>query len=169
MSPDLSRRDAAVGRVGRWVLIPAAVLIPVLIIACGTSGGAAGSDARSASADLSNPCGAQYLSSGEVKAHLGEKVTVCGKIVDYYYATGDARKPTLLLFDQEAPREGQRRILKPDKQFSVVVWGEDSKAFPANFGGFYVGKVVCASGVVEVYDGTPVIIATTQDQLVDGC
>ena len=94
---------------------------------------------------------------------------MCGEIVDYYYATGDARKPTLLLFDQQAPREGQRRILKPEKQFSVVVWREFSKAFPANIGAFYVGKMVCATGTVEVYEGSPVIIATTPDQLVEDC
>lgn len=94
---------------------------------------------------------------------------MCGKIVDYYYATGDARKPTLLLFDKAAPREGQRRILKPDDQFSVVVWREAGKAFPPNFGASYLGKVVCATGVVETYDKNPVIIATTPDQLVEGC
>ena len=94
---------------------------------------------------------------------------MCGKIVDYYYATGDARKPTLLLFDQEAPREGQRRILKPDDQFSVVVYREVSKAFPPNIGAFYVGKIVCATGVVEIYDKNHVIVATTPDQLVEGC
>ncbi len=100
---------------------------------------------------------------------MGEEVTVCGKIVDYYYATGDSRKPTLLLFDKSAPREGQRRILKPENQFSVVVWRKASKAFPSNFGGIYVGKTVCATGVVEDYEGSPVIIATTPDQLVEDC
>ncbi len=94
---------------------------------------------------------------------------MCGKIVDYYYATGDSRKPTLLLFDKSAPREGQRRILKPENQFSVVVWREASKAFPSNFGGLYVGKTVCATGVVELYEESPVIIASTPDQIVEGC
>ena len=70
---------------------------------------------------------------------------------------------------EDALREGQRRILKPEKQFSVVVWREFGKAFPANIGSFYVGQIVCATGVVELDEGSPVIIATTQDQLVDGC
>ena len=156
-----------VGGVGRWVLVPAALLITTLVMACGTSSG--DSDSGSGSPDASASCDSQYVSSGDVGAHLGEEITVCGKIVDYYYATGDARKPTLLLFDQEAPREAQRRILKPDNQFSVVVWRDAGKSFPANFGALYVGKLICATGVVEIYDDNAVIIATTPDQLVEGC
>ena len=169
MSPNPSSWEAAIKRVGGWALVPAAVLIAGLVIACGTSSGAADSDSRTGSSDAATSCDTQYLSSDEVGTHMGEEVTVCGKIVDYYYATGDSRKPTLLLFDQTAPREGQRRILKPENQFSVVVWRESSKAFPSNFGGSYVGKMVCATGVVEVYEGSPVIIATTPDQLVEDC
>ena len=158
-----------IGRVGGWVLVPAALVITTLVISCGTSRGAADSDSGSGSLDASTSCDTQYVSAGDVGAHAGEEITVCGKIVDYYYATGDARKPTLLLFDQEAPREGQRRILKPDDQFSVVVYREVSKAFPPNIGAFYVGKIVCATGVVEIYDKNHVIVATTPDQLVEGC
>ena len=144
----------------------ALVLVTVFVIGCGTSSDAG---SPSGSPEGLTSCDAQYLSSGDAGTHLGQQVTVCGKIVDYYYATGDARKPTLSLFDQEAPREGQRRILKPDDQFSVVVWGEEGKSFPANFAASYVGKMVCATGIVEVYDENPVIIATTPGQLVEGC
>ena len=165
MSPISSSWQAAIGRVVGWIPVPAVLLITILVISCGT----ADSDSGSGLLDASTSCDTQYVSSGDVAAHLGEEITVCGKIVDYYYATGDARKPTLLLFDQEAPREGQRRILKPDDQFSVVVYREVSRAFPANIGAFYVDKMVCATGVVEIYDKNPVIIATSPDQLVEGC
>ena len=144
-------------------------MITALAISCGTSSGAANSDSGPVSPDASTSCDSRYVSSGDVGAHSGEEITVCGKIVDYYYATGDSRKPTLLLFDQGAPREGQRRILKPDNQFSVVVYREVSELFPPNIGAFYVGKIVCATGVVEVYDNNAVIFATTPDQLVEGC
>ena len=147
----------------------ASVLFTVFVIACGTSSDAGNSGSPSGSGEGLTSCDPQYLSSGDVGAYLGEQVTVCGKIVDYYYATGDARKPTLLLFDQEAPREGRRRILKPDDQFSVVVWEEWDKSFPANFAASYVGKMICATGIVEGYDENPVIIATTPGQLVEGC
>ena len=169
MRANASTWQVAIGRAGGWISVPAAILIAALVISCGTSSRATGSDSGSGSPDASTPCDTQYVSSGDVGAHVGEEITVCGKIVDYYYATGDARKPTLLLFDQAVPREGQRRILKPDDQFSVVVYREVSKVFPPNIGAFYVGKMVCATGVVEVYDKNPVIIANTQDQLVEGC
>ncbi len=53
--------------------------------------------------------------------------------------------------------------------FSVVIFRSAGKSFPPHFGNVYSGEMLCTTGVVELYDENPVIIASTPDQIKVGC
>lgn len=157
-----------------------ALAFVITLVACGPSSGeaqitdgqtGAASGGSSGSTSTSAACGSQYIPSSEAGQHLGEEGTVCGRVVDYQYITGDPRKPTLLLFDQGAVVERGSSI--SDQQipetFTVVIWREDSGKFPANPGSVYSGKTVCVTGPIESHNGSPAIIAHDQSQLQVDC
>ena len=146
-----------------WYRHRTMVLVFVVVLAaCGAS-----TDAQQPAAAA---CDARYVATTEAGNHIGQAVTVCGEVSDYYYVQTRPDKPTLLLFDQGVVRRGAGadRVKFPDA-FSVVIWRSDSKNFPANFGSLYSGKIVCTTGVVEKYDDRPVIVASTPDQIKVGC
>lgn len=145
-----------------------AAFIAVMLIACGVS-----SDPQQPpSPAVSKTCDAQHVTSLEAGNHIGQEITVCGEVTDYHYTnTGPA--PTRLLFDQtdffNAFVAKRRGIPKTTDAFSVIVWKRDVKSFPPNFGTFYSGKMICITGVVEMYQENPAIIASTSDQIKVGC
>ena len=144
-------------------LVLAVVVAAGMLIACGVS-----SDAQPPTSAASNTCDAQYVASSEAGNHVGQEVTVCGDVKDYYYRQNLPGKPTFLLFDSGvARRAGATTFSQTD--FAVIILQEDGKNFPPNFGPIYSGKLACATGVVEKYNDRPAIIASTQDQIKVGC
>ena len=144
------------------------LVIAVMLIACGVS-----SDAPQPTADVSSTCDAQYVASTDVGKHIGQEVTVCGEVRDYFYKDRDPDRPTLLLFDPGylTRRKGSLKgelPANPDA-FAVIIWRRDSRNFPPNFGSLYSGKMVCTTGVVELYDDKLAIVASTPDQIKVGC
>jgi len=135
----------------------------VMLIACGAS-----SDAPTAA--VASTCDAQYVPFLEAGNHIGQDVTICGDVKDYYRIQTGPDQPTILLFEQGVRRRGAGSdMVKFSDSFSVVILRKDNKNFPANFGPIYSGKMVCATGVVEKYKDKPAIIASTQDQIKVGC
>ena len=101
------------------------------------------------------PVSAESWTSTQAASHIGERGTVCGPVVDTRYATGSKGKPTFLNFDRAYP----------DHTFVVVIWGSDRGAFPTNPESHYKGEEVCATGLIESYQGKPEIIAKSGSQL----
>ena len=130
------------------MLLPA--LMVVLVVACeqpstqNPSPTAAPKQAASAS-----------WSSKEAAAHIGERATVCGPVVDTLYATNINGEPTFLNFDRAYPNH----------TFVVLIWGSDRGAFPSNPQTYYKGKEICATGLVEGSQGKPEITARDGNQL----
>jgi DNA/RNA endonuclease YhcR with UshA esterase domain len=97
------------------------------------------------------PVSAQSISAAEAKNHVGEKVTVCGKVADERTATGSRGEPTFINLDAPYPHQ----------IFTLVVWGEDRPA---------VGKLpeqgahVCALGLIDEYRGIPEIKVWSRSQ-----
>jgi DNA/RNA endonuclease YhcR with UshA esterase domain len=94
------------------------------------------------------------LTAAEAKKHVGEKATVCGKVVSTRYAVRSRGQPTFLNLDEPYPRQ----------VFTVVIWGSDR----ANFGSpevTYQGKKVCVKGNIEDYRGVPEIVASEAAQI----
>jgi hypothetical protein len=94
------------------------------------------------------------LTSKEAKKHIGEKTTVCGKVVGSRAGLSQNGKLTFLDFDKQEP--------KPS--FMMLIWGKNREKFkdPKKE---YVGKQVCVTGEVQDYDGVPGIEATATEQV----
>ena len=120
----------------------------ILALACGASS----NDSDTTTPEASTGCGPEYVMAGEAGQHMGEEVTVCGYVQDYYYSdTGE--RPTLLLFDAVGPGGIFRGIssLREERQipFAVLILRKDKCNFPGSFTSFYSGNIVCATGVIE--------------------
>ena len=137
------------------------VSFTVLITACEQSSPASSPSSSSSSAAKSQSSSTQstssvsHWSSRNAVNYIGERGTVCGPIVDTRYATGSNGKPTFLNFDMSYP----------DHTMVVVIWGSNRSAFPSNPENYYKGKEVCATGLIESYNGKPQIIARDRNQL----
>lgn len=94
------------------------------------------------------------LSTSEVASHIGEKVTVCGKVVDARYASSSRGRPTFLNLDKPYPNQ----------VFTVVIWGEDRDKFgePEEK---YRDKRICITGIISSYRGVPQIQVTDPKQI----
>ena len=145
-----------------WCGHRAVVLVfAVVAVACG--------GAQQPTAAVSDTCDAQYVASTDAGNHIGQEVTVCGKVKDYLYIDRGPDKPTLLIFDLGVVRRGDFGIIDVPDSYAVVIWRRDNNNFPQNFGALYSGEMICTTGVVEIYNDRPVIVASTPDQIKVGC
>lgn len=95
------------------------------------------------------------ISSTQAAAHVGERETVCGSVVDSRYATSSKGRPTFLNFDRAYPNH----------TFAVVIWGSERAKFPDDPEIYYRGKQVCATGLIESYESKPEMITHDASQL----
>lgn len=110
--------------------------------------------AQSLSTAASYAADAGKLSSQEAAQHVGETATVCGAVASAKYADRSRRKPTFLNLDRAYPNQ----------IFTVVIWGENRAKFGAPEHAF-LGKRICAKGLIESYQGRPEIVATDPRQI----
>jgi hypothetical protein len=90
-----------------------------------------------------------HITALEAKNHVGEKATVCGKVVSTHFASGSKGQPTFLNLDEPYPK----RI------FTVVIWGNDRSKF-GEPDKAYRDKRVCVTGKITNFRGTPEIAAS---------
>jgi len=97
---------------------------------------------------------AAHLTSREAKNHVGEKATVCGKVVGTHFVSSGKGQPTFVHFD--APY--------PDQIFTLVIWGSDRPKFgrPEEL---YRYKGLCVTGKITIYLGIPEIVASNPSQV----
>jgi DNA/RNA endonuclease YhcR with UshA esterase domain len=94
------------------------------------------------------------VTAAEGKDHVGERATVCGKVVSTHYAKSSKGEPTFLNLDEPYPRE----------IFTILIWGSDREKFGAPesaYKDFQVG----VTGKITSYRGTPQIVATERRQI----
>lgn len=96
------------------------------------------------------PARAQSIAPGEVKAHVGQTVTVQAAVSDVH--TGRAGVTFIDLGG-----------LYPDNEFAAVIFASDVAKFPDVKA--LKGKTVAISGPVVLYQNRPEIILKTADQL----
>ncbi|MCI0719387.1 MAG: YHYH domain-containing protein [Acidobacteria bacterium] len=94
------------------------------------------------------------LSAAEAKDHIGETVTVCGKVVSARYAAGSRGSPTFLNLDKSYP----------EPVFTIIIWGSERASFGQPEGEYY-GKAICVTGRVENYQGTPEMVVADPRQI----
>jgi hypothetical protein len=92
---------------------------------------------------------AKKLTSAEVKDHIGEQATVCGKVASTRYAATTRGKPTFLNLDKPYPSQ----------VFTILIWGENREKFgtPEEK---YRDKQVCVTGKITEYRNAPEIVVS---------
>ncbi len=90
----------------------------------------------------------------EAKNHIGDRGTVCGKVVSTHYAKSTKGEPTFLNLDEPYPKQ----------VFTILIWGSDREKF-SKPELEYKGLTVCVTGKITSYRGTPEIVATERDQI----
>jgi hypothetical protein len=94
------------------------------------------------------------IAAAEAKDHLGDRATVCGKVVSTHYARSSKGEPTFLNLDEPYPKE----------VFTILIWGSDREKFGAPESA-YKGLRLCVTGKITRYRGTPEIVATEPGQI----
>jgi len=106
---------------------------------------------------LGQTAGTKEIPAAEAKDHMGETATVCGRVADANmsrYAAGNYGWPISLALEKPEPHAPfvvgilSPKRLKPDEVKSA-----------------YVGKLVCATGKIELVRGVPQILATKPSQV----
>lgn len=91
----------------------------------------------------------------DIKQHIGDSVTVCGKVADLRYFESSKNQPTFLNIGAKYPNH----------QLTLVIWGEARKLF--------TGKVedllntnICITGRLILYKEKPEIIIEKPEQII---
>jgi hypothetical protein len=95
------------------------------------------------------------ITAAEAKNHVGETVTVCGKVMSPKFASSTKGQPTYLNLDKP----------HPGAIFTVVIFGSDRPKFGEPEVAFK-DTTICVTGKVQEYRGTPEIIASDPKQIV---
>lgn len=90
----------------------------------------------------------------EVKAHIGDSVTVCGKVEDLRYFESSRGKPTLLNIGAKYPNQ----------LLTVLIWGDTRPLFTSKIEDL-LHKEICITGRIILYKEKPEIIIYSPDQL----
>jgi len=89
------------------------------------------------------------ITSKEAKDHIGETLTVTGKVNDVFTSN---KGRTLINFDDKYPNQS----------FTVVINGESNIDFSA----IKAGSVLTVNGLIESYKDKPEIVIKSQDQII---
>jgi DNA/RNA endonuclease YhcR with UshA esterase domain len=94
------------------------------------------------------------LTAAEAKNHVGERATVCGKVVSTHYAARSKGAPTFLNLDEPYPNQ----------IFTIVIWGSDRDKF-GDPEAKYRDKQLCVTGKITSFRGAPEIAANEPSQI----
>lgn len=103
---------------------------------------------------LSASAQTKTITAADAKNHIGERTTVCGKVVSSRYADRSKSQPTFLNLDEPYPKQ----------IFTIVIWGDDRSKFgePENK---YSDKRICVTGKITSYRGSPEIVASNPKEI----
>jgi len=94
------------------------------------------------------------ITAAETKDHVGDRMTVCGKVASTHYAKSSKGEPTFLNLDEPYPKE----------VFTILIWGSDRGKFGTPESK-YKGLQVCVTGKITTYRGVPEIVASERGQI----
>jgi DNA/RNA endonuclease YhcR with UshA esterase domain len=89
------------------------------------------------------------ITTKEAKDHVGETLTVSGKVFDVFTSN---KGRTLINFDDKYPNQ----------TFTVVINSENN----IDFSSIKTGSILTVSGLIESYKDKPEIIIKSQDQII---
>lgn len=91
----------------------------------------------------------------DVRQHIGDSVTVCGKVYNARYIESANNSPTFLNLG----------ATYPNQLLTVVIWGEVRKNFISKPEEVFLNKNVCIIGKVEIYKDRPQVILRKSEQI----
>lgn len=91
----------------------------------------------------------------QATSYVGKTKTVCGPVANTYYSCFVSGKPTFINFGKPYP----------EHVFSITIMGEDRSKFGDCPEKMFEGKNVCVTGLIEEYDGKPLIVVKDQNQI----
>jgi hypothetical protein len=91
----------------------------------------------------------------EVSKHVGDSVTVCGKVASGRYTDQSSRKLTLLNVGAAFPNQ----------VFTIVISNELRGQFETTPESLFLDKDVCVTGKVSLYRNTPQIVIYRKEQI----
>ena len=163
------------GAKGLFSLLVFSIISAMTISACGEDAPPLTESQRAAEAAWAEAAAASealgYIASSNASEHLGDEGTVRGTITDYQYNSDADGKPYTLLFNNPGFAESEPPIseLKASEAFKLVILEDDRENFPAQFAAGYTGNMVCATGMIIDYEGSPAIALQEPDQVEIGC
>lgn len=86
--------------------------------------------------------------------HVGEEVTIKGKVVNVFQSTSSSGSPTFINIGRDYPNENR---------VTALIWEENLSNFDDP--NMYLDEVVYVTGIVSVYDGSAQIELTDQSQI----
>jgi len=100
--------------------------------------------------------GQSQIELSAVSKHVGDSVRVCGKIYSGRYLENSNGAPTLL----------NMGAAYPDQLLTLVIYGDNRKAFGKAPELDYKDQEVCVWGKIELFKEKPQIVLTSSRQLV---
>jgi hypothetical protein len=95
-----------------------------------------------------------FITAAQAKNHVGQKTTVCGRVVGIHFVSSGKGQPTFMHMDEQYPNQ----------IFTVVIWGADRLKFVRPEETF-LDKYICVTGKITVYLRIPEIVATDPSQI----
>lgn len=97
----------------------------------------------------------QQIKLEEVKQHIGDSVTVCGKVFSGRYLESSKDSPTLINLGASFPNQ----------LLTVVIFGETRKQFTGQPENDWMQKEICVTGRITVYKDKPQILIGQASQV----
>lgn len=95
------------------------------------------------------------ITAEETQKHIGDSVTVCGKVYDGRYMTQVKNNPTFLNIGG----------LFPKQLLTVVIWNNVRKQFETAPEELFKGKVICVTGRIELYKEKAQIVLRRKEDM----
>jgi len=95
------------------------------------------------------------ISSAGAKDHIGDSVTICGKVTGGKYLQNAANGPTLLDVDGTYPNQ----------QLTIVIFKADRDKLSYAPETKLLDQQVCVTGKIQEYKGKPQIVVHAESQL----
>lgn len=92
----------------------------------------------------------------DVSKHIGDSVTVCGKVADMRYFENSKNKPTFLNIGARYPQQS----------LTLVIWETARAMFTAAKPEDLMNKEICITGRIILFKEKPEIIIDRPDQIV---
>ena len=99
--------------------------------------------------------GNNTITVDEASNHIGETLTVCGKVFGGKYLENSNGKPTLINMGASYP----------NNSFTLVIFGDIRVNFSYTPEEYLNNKNICVTGLIKMFKGKPEIVVSNESQI----